>query len=107
MLGKSLRVLKHTSSDEDSLEGMGIWHDLLYSIKSVYLRCSPGRSSPRYQMLVMNPGFFMPCILDAKIVECFDLPQSFHEKFQVFNNPLNMSVHNRLLTSFALQELEV
>ena len=24
------------------------------------MRCSPGSSSPRYQMLVMNPGFFMP-----------------------------------------------
>ena len=25
----------------------------------VLLSCSPGRSSPRYQMLVMNPGFFI------------------------------------------------
>ena len=33
---------------------------LLCSILYVLLQCSPGRSSPSFQLLVMNPGFFMP-----------------------------------------------
>ena len=60
-------------------------YDLLYSIKSVYLRCSPGRSSPRYQMLVMNPGFFMPYILVTKIIDRFGLWVSFFRNFQIFD----------------------
>ena len=65
-------------------------YDLLYSIKSVYLRCSPGRSSPRYQMLVMNPGFFIPCILFTKIVDGFDLRVSFSINFQVSDDPVHI-----------------
>ena len=34
---------------------------LLYSIFFVLLHRSPGRSSPSFQLLVMNPGFFMFC----------------------------------------------
>ena len=34
---------------------------LLYSIFFVLLLRSPGRSSPSFQLLVMNPGFFMSC----------------------------------------------
>ena len=34
---------------------------LLYSIFFVLLHRSPGRSSPSFQLLVMNPGFFMSC----------------------------------------------
>lgn len=71
-------------------------YDLLYSIKSVYLQCSPGRSSPRYQMLVMNPGFFMPCILVTKIVDRVDFRVFFFRNFQVFNNSLDVSVYDGL-----------
>lgn len=52
------------------------------------MRCSPGRSSPRYQMLVMNPVFFMPCILVTKIVDRVDFRVFFFRNFQVFDNTL-------------------
>ena len=34
---------------------------LLHSIFVVLLHRSPGRSSPSFQLLVMNPGFFISC----------------------------------------------
>lgn len=39
--------------------------NLLYSIFFVILQCSSGRSSPSFQLLVMNPGFL--CLF-AKVV---------------------------------------
>ena len=35
-------------------------NSLLCSMFYIFLQCSPGRSSPSFQLLVMNPGFFMP-----------------------------------------------
>ena len=50
---------------------------LLYSIFFVLLHRSPGRSSPSFQLLVMNPGFFMSCRKGTKNPLKLTFPLSF------------------------------
>ena len=49
----------------------------MYSIFFVLLHRSPGRSSPNFQLLVMNPGFFISCRKGTKNPLKLTFPLSF------------------------------
>ena len=44
----------------------------------IFLQCSPGRSSPSFQLLVMNPGFFMSFRKVSKKNYTLSFSSAFH-----------------------------